>query len=141
MKYESKTIVVSSSEPVELVDITDQVRAFVQTQSLKNGLLNLFTQHTTATVNINESCAALEEDLKDFLQKAADPKLDYKHNKVCVDDRPNAHSHLLNFMMNNTPTIPIHHGELILGKWQRIFFIELDGPREKREVTLTFTGE
>jgi secondary thiamine-phosphate synthase enzyme len=58
-----------------------------------------------------------------------------------VDDRDNAHSHLLGLFLNASETIPVAGGELVMGGWQSIFFIELDGPRERREVRLQLLGE
>jgi secondary thiamine-phosphate synthase enzyme len=64
-----------------------------------------------------------------------------RHNFNPVDGRLNAHSHLLGLFMNASETIPIAQGELLLGQWQSIFFIELDGPREERILRVQIAGE
>jgi secondary thiamine-phosphate synthase enzyme len=66
---------------------------------------------------------------------------DYGHNRAAVDDRPNAHAHLLGLFMNASESVPILDGELLLGGWQSIFLVELDGPRDQRQITLHFLGE
>lgn len=108
---------------------------------MSQGFLNIMSRHTTATICLNESCEALEQDLKLFLAKLADPKANYGHNKIAVDGRPNAHSHMLTYLMGGPQTVPVIDGKLNLGQWQKIFFVELDGPREKREYVLSFMGE
>lgn len=128
-------------EPVALIDITEAVKNFVRDQSLTNGLLNVMTRHTTATICLNESCEALATDVKEFLKHLVDPRREYKHNKIAGDGRPNAHSHILSYFMGGTQTIPVVNGQLTLGKWQRIFFVELDGPRKERQYVITFMGE
>lgn len=137
MTFSHHKIELQTQNPLDLIDITDSVQDFVTNSGKQNGMLNIMCQHTTATVNINESCDALKQDYLATLERLVPSKLDYEHNKVAVDDRANAHSHLLNFFMNTTPTIPIIDGQLQLGTWQRIFFIELDGPRKSRSVLLT----
>ncbi len=52
----------------------------------------------------------------------------------------NAHSHMLGLFMNSSETIPVAGGEMVLGSWQSIFFIELDGPRERRGLDLQIMG-
>lgn len=137
MTFSHTKIQLQTQAPIDLIDITDSVLEFVKNSDCQNGLLNLCSQHTTATVNVNESCEALKKDFLATLQKLIPAQAHYEHNKVAVDDRANAHSHLLNYFMNNTPTLPIVDGKLQLGTWQRIFFIELDGPRDTRSVLLT----
>lgn len=137
----TQAINVSTEEPVQLIDITNQVQNYVQEKSLKQGFLNIISQHTTATICLNESCQALEKDLKKFLKLLADPQADYDHNKFATDGRQNAHSHMLSYLMGATPTIPVIDGKLNLGKWQKIFFVELDGPRNRREFVVSFLGD
>lgn len=140
MKFKSTTLSISSKEKMQLIDITDGVLKYVQKTSFSQGLINITTQHTTTSVCINESCEALEKDLIIFFKKLAQPEVDYEHNYFAKDGRPNAHSHLLSYIVGGTQTIPIIDHKLQLGKWQRIFFVELDGPREDRHVVLSAMG-
>jgi len=135
------TITLATTEPIQVVDITDQVRQRCAQIGLRNGLVTLISRHTTAYVNLNEREAQLQRDMVTFLKRLVPRDGDYLHNLAPVDDRDNAHSHLLGLFMNASESIPIANGELLLGGWQSIFFIELDGPRAERSVTLQLLGE
>lgn len=135
------SIELSSLKPIQLNDITDKLKDLVVNQKLKNGLLHVASLHTTASIRINEKCDALEADFVEFSENWISSKKAYAHNKVAIDGRPNAHSHLMSYFMPSSETLVVKDGELILGVWQRVFFIELDGPREKRSAQVTFLGE
>jgi len=135
------TITLTTTEPIQVVDITDRVRQRCAESGLRNGLVTLISRHTTAYVNLNEREAQLQRDMVTFLKRLVPRDGDYLHNLAPVDDRDNAHSHLLGLFMNASESIPIADGELLLGGWQSIFFIELDGPRAERSVTLQLLGE
>jgi len=135
------TITLTTTEPIQVVDITDRVRQRCAESGLRNGLVTLISRHTTAYVNLNEREAQLQRDMVTFLKRLVPRDGDYLHNLAPVDDRDNAHSHLLGLFMNASESIPISDGELLLGGWQSIFFIELDGPRAERSVTLQLLGE
>jgi secondary thiamine-phosphate synthase enzyme len=75
-----------------------------------------------------------------FLERLAPRDGDYLHNLDTVDDRPNAHAHLLGLFANTTECLMVRDGELQLGAWQSVFFIELDGPRPRRQVLVQALG-
>jgi secondary thiamine-phosphate synthase enzyme len=127
--------------PIEIQDITEQVRACCSASGLRNGLVTLISRHTTAYINLNECETQLQRDMVAHLKRLVPRDGDYRHNIAPVDDRDNAHAHLLGLFMNASESIPIVDGELLLGGWQSIFFVELDGPRTERSVTLHFLGE
>jgi secondary thiamine-phosphate synthase enzyme len=133
-------IELASTQPIEIIDITARVRESVQAHGLKNGMVTLLSQHTTARVNLNENEARLREDMISFLQRVAPPDAGYGHDIAPVDDRKNAHSHLLGLFANASECIPVQNGELLLGEWQALFFLELDGPRPKRRVLVQILG-
>jgi thiamine phosphate synthase YjbQ (UPF0047 family) len=56
------------------------------------------------------------------------------------DESPNGHSHCLQFLLGSSETVPVMGGQLLLGQWQRIFLVELDGPRPEREVLIQAVG-
>jgi secondary thiamine-phosphate synthase enzyme len=127
-------------EPIEFLDITQLIRDWVASTGIRDGLLTLISPHTTARVNVNESESQLQRDMTTFLKRLVPRDGDWLHNLDTVDDRPNAHSHLLGLFMNASESIPIADGVLTLGNWQSIFFIELDGPREQRLLDLQIMG-
>lgn len=133
----SELITVDSKLPIEVIDITPQAEAFVAKQSVQKGLLVIQSLHTTSGIRINEKCKELEKDLYAFLGRLAPPQAGYAHDRVAGDGRPNTHSHLLSYLLGSSETLMVEKGKLLLGTWQRLFFIELDGPRAKRSVRLT----
>lgn len=141
MKIVYHRIVLATTEPIQFIDLTPQVQALFETAGIRDGLLTLISPHTTARVNLNEREALLQRDMVAFLQGLVPAQRDYLHNRDPVDDRPNAHAHLMGLFMNASETIPIVGGRLMLGGWQSIFLCELDGPRAERQVNLQFLGE
>lgn len=130
-----------TTAPIQLIDITQQVREFVATSGVKDGLVSVSCLHTTARINVNEREPQLERDMLTFLKRLVPRDGDYLHNLDPVDGRDNAHSHLIGLFMNSSETIPLAGGAMLLGEWQSIFFIELDGPRPRRRVELQVMGE
>ena len=129
----AETIDVDTTERIELVDLTDTVMAFVRRSGVKEGLLSLWSMHTTCAVFINESQAALQDDIKTFLETVASRGHYYKHNDPNHSDcdRQNADSHLRAMVLGQSVTMQISGGELVVGRWQRVLCGELDGPRTR----------
>ena len=75
-----------------------------------------------------------------FLKRLVPKDGDYLHNIDPIDGRDNAHSHLMGLFMNSSETIPIHAGRMLLGEWQSVFIVELDGPRAKRNILMQASG-
>jgi secondary thiamine-phosphate synthase enzyme len=133
-------LLLGTTAPIEFIDLTDTVRAWVRAAGIRDGLLTVTSPHTTARITRNEREAELQRDMVRFLERLAPAGGDYGHNRAPVDDRLNAHAHLLGLFMPAGETIPVADGELVLGGWQALFFVELDGPRERREVHLQLLG-
>ena len=137
----------ATNEPIQLLDITDEVAEAVRTTGLTNGLVSVVSRHTTMAVRIQEAEPLLLEDLVRFLRRLAPATGHYQHNDFRIrthhmhdDESPNGHSHCLQFLLGTSETVPVMDGELMLGEWQRIFAVELDGPRKKREVLIQTVG-
>ena len=122
----------STTKPIQFFDITDQVKQKLKQSKIKNGIVLVYTQHTTTSVKINEKEENLESDMAKFLEMIAPSKEHYLHDETAVDGRINAHSHLKSLLLNTSETIPVVNGEMILGTWQCIFFVELDGSRQRK---------
>jgi secondary thiamine-phosphate synthase enzyme len=129
----AETIDVDTSERIEIVDLTDTVMAFVRRSGVQEGLLSLWSMHTTCAVFINESQQALDSDIKAFLETVAGRGDYYKHNDPDHSDcdRHNADSHLRAMVLGHSVTMQISGGELVVGRWQRVLCGELDGPRTR----------
>jgi len=140
MHYITKIIPVQTTKPIEIIDITAEVSDAVSSSGLNQGQVIVISQHTTAYININEKENRLLEDMETFLKRFAPRDGNYLHNLNPVDGRDNAHSHLLGLLMNASETIPFSKGKLLVGEWQSVFFIELDGPRKQRNIFLQISG-
>ena len=129
----AETIEVDTTERLELIDLTDTVMAFVRRSGVTEGLLSLWSMHTTCAVFINESQQALEVDIKAFLEQVVARGGYYRHNdpKHSDCDRQNADSHLRAMVLGHSVTMQISGGELVVGQWQRVLCAELDGPRTR----------
>lgn len=129
----AETIELDTCEPIELLDLTDTVMAFVRRSGVKEGLLSLWSMHTTCTVFTNESQKALDSDMKTFLEDVVDAEKYYQHNDPAHSDcdRQNAASHLKAMMLGHSVTMQISGGELVIGQWQRVLCGEMDGPRTR----------
>lgn len=141
MKIVTGTISVETLNPIDIIDVTDQIKQTVSASGLRQGTVTIISRHTTAYVNINEKETRLLEDMVTFLKRLVPKDGDYLHNLAPIDDRHNAHAHLMGLFMNSSESIPFADGKLLLGEWQSIFFVELDGPRNKRSLLVQITGE
>jgi secondary thiamine-phosphate synthase enzyme len=118
----------------EVLDITDTVEALLEKNHAKGtGICNLFILHTTAALTTADLDPGTDLDMLDAFE-AMIPKLRYRHphNPAHVPD------HILSSLIGPSVALPFEHGKILLGTWQRIVLIELDGPRE-RELVLTVT--
>jgi|Deesub1362A_J573_1020465.scaffolds.fasta_scaffold01437_13 secondary thiamine-phosphate synthase enzyme len=122
-----KIIKIHTKERVEVIDITSEVRRAVEESGTKDGICTVFTLHTTTALILNEREERLINDLKNFLEKFVPSKGNYKHNEI----DSNADSHLRAILLSPSISIPVADGDLFLGTWQSILFVELDGPRSR----------
>jgi secondary thiamine-phosphate synthase enzyme len=130
----------------EFIDITDEVAAAVEASGIQDGTVTVFSRHTTAAVKINENEPLLLRDMARFLEASAPREAEYRHNDFVIrtanmtdDECPNGHSHCQHLLLGASETIPVMGGRLGLGRWQSIFLVELDRPRE-REVVVQVLG-
>ena len=142
-----RRLVLETHEPIQFLDITDEVAELVRLAGIREGVVNVYSRHTTASIRIQEAEPLLLEDLQAFLERSAPAHHHYKHNDFRVrtvhmhdDESPNGHAHCLQLVLGTSESIPVADGELLLGTWQRIFLVELDGPRAAREVVIQALG-
>jgi secondary thiamine-phosphate synthase enzyme len=140
------TFSVRTERAPQFVDITDRIQELVEGTGVKQGIVTVFTRHTTAAIRINENEPLLLADMEEFLKRLAPKDLYYRHNDFGIrthnmteDECPNAHAHCQHLILGTSETIPVVERKLVLGKWQRIFLVELDRPRE-REVCVQIIG-
>jgi secondary thiamine-phosphate synthase enzyme len=129
----AETLTFDSTDRVELVDLTDRVMAVVRASGVREGLVSVWSMHTTCSIFINEAQTALHADIKQFLEQAVSRDGKWLHNDPDHSDcdRMNADAHLRAILLGHSLTLQITARELVLGQWQRILAAELDGPRER----------
>jgi len=130
----------------QFIDITDHVQEIVRRAGVQNGMVVVFSPHTTAAIRINENEPCLLRDMEKLLARLAPPDDYYEHNDLSVrtvnlteDEDLNGHSHCLHILMGASEAIPLVGGQLLFGRWQRVFLIELDKPR-LRQVMVQLIG-
>ena len=128
-----ETFVIDTDQRVELVDLTNKIMEFVRRFAISEGLVSIWSMHTTCALFINEFQAALLSDIKRFLEQMVARDAEYMHNDPQHSDcdRMNADSHLRAMLLGHNLTLQISGGEVVLGQWQRILMAELDGPRAR----------
>jgi secondary thiamine-phosphate synthase enzyme len=109
---------------LEVQDITDQVRTAVAANA--RGTVTVFVEHTTAGVTVNEGESRLLSDFETALSKLVSDT-GWEHDQI--DN--NADSHIRAMLVGPDVTVPVSNGELQLGTWQSILFVECDGPRTR----------
>jgi secondary thiamine-phosphate synthase enzyme len=124
-------ISVRTKARTQMVDMTSQVkdvvRQFTVKSGVKNGLVHVFSMHTTAAVTINENAdPAVETDILNTINKIIPWDDHFKHMEG------NSAAHIKVSLFGPSETIPLENGSLVLGTWQGIYFCEFDGPRNRR---------
>ena len=125
---------INTNKNFEIIDITSKINELID---IEKGIISIFSKHSTSAIVVNENENGLLNDLQFTLNNLISDKLSYEHDKI--DN--NAKSHLKSFLLSSSECLPINNSRLDLGTWQSVFFIELDGPRNSRTVTLTIIGE
>lgn len=128
-------ISLSTSRATQFIDVTADVDRVVQDSGIRNGIVTVYTRHTTTGVFINEGERGLLRDYKRLIELIPEGA-GYEHDRI---DR-NAHAHLRAVLLGGGVSVPVVRGQMGLGTWQRIFFAELDGPRQ-RKVAVQVMGE
>ena len=118
---------VNTASSMEFVDITANLQRIIDDNDVDSGLLVAYNPHTTAGITINEGAdPAVQSDLITILQHIIPLEFPYKHLEG------NSPSHMMATLTGSSVTVIIENGRLLLGTWQRIFFCEYDGPRNRK---------
>jgi secondary thiamine-phosphate synthase enzyme len=135
----------------QFIDLTDDVAAVVERSRVREGMAVVYSPHTTCAVLINERESGFIEDFQEMLDTIVPREgAYYRHDDLSIrtegldgdpHEIPNGHSHCRAALMGSaSQTIPVMDGELTLGRWQKIFFCELDRARQ-RKVFIQVIGE
>lgn len=134
-----------TSECLQFIDITDEVDEIVARAGVRHGWVNVQTKHTTTAIIVNENEPLLHEDLKRLLERLAPRSGEYEHNDfsrrvdIPPDEPANGHSHCKALFLPMSVCLNVADGLLQLGRWQRVFLVELDEARE-RSVSVMVMG-
>jgi len=125
-----------------VTDITAEVQEAVRASGVANGICCVYSPHTTCSVRVNEWETGFLEDFAVLLKRLVPRDHYYAHDdwdrrteNVCPEDMEvgNGHSHCMSMLLGPAgESIPVREGELMLGTWQRILFLELDRERDRR---------
>jgi secondary thiamine-phosphate synthase enzyme len=141
------TIRTDTHHPIQFIDLTAEVEALVTEAGIQTGLVNIQSRHTTTAIIVNEHEPLLHADMAALLERVVPHDASYRHDDAtlrtvnCVPgERPNGHSHCRALLLAPAVCLNIVSGRLQLGRWQRVFLAELDGPR-CREVSVLLMGD
>jgi secondary thiamine-phosphate synthase enzyme len=145
-RWHSSSHQIVSDRTTQFIDITDRLFQFVAHSRIHTGLLNVQTLHTTTGIVINEHEPLLLADFEELLSEFAPASRAYRHDDVrkrtvnlTADERINGHAHCRALFLPTSVTLNVIGGCLQLGTWQRVFFVELDGP-QRRSMTIVLNG-
>lgn len=124
----------NTNKKFQIIDITSKINELTV---IEEGIVNIFSKHSTSAIVVNENEKGLLDDFEFMLENLIDDKYSWQHDRI--DN--NATSHLKSFLLSSSETLPVKNSKLDLGTWQSVFFVELDGPRSSRTVNLTFIGK
>jgi secondary thiamine-phosphate synthase enzyme len=132
---------------VQFIDLSELVRERVRRAGIDFGIVNVHTRHTTTAVVLNENEHQLLRDFEERLEHWAPRDGVYRHNDLEArrmqllsdGERPNGDAHARALLLGATETMNIIEGRVDFGEWQRLFLVELDGPRE-RALSLVILG-
>ncbi|GBD42320.1 hypothetical protein HRbin39_01710 [bacterium HR39] len=142
MRVHHATIELRTKDRRETHDLTDRVAAAVRESGIREGLVHVASLHTTAAVTINEHEPRLMQDLLDWLHRIAPAGAGWRHDGLAATipgEPANTDAHLAAMLLGRGHSIPVRAGAPVLGTWQRVIFVELDGPRTRR-VQVTVSG-
>lgn len=131
----SADLAIQTSRTSDIIDITDQILGFVAEADVATGMALISSPHTTCAVIVNEAEPGFTRDLEAALEALAPRDAHYEHNAAPHAEEfeaPNGYAHIrAAFLSSSSVTLPIRDGVLTLGRWQRIFFVELDNARPR----------
>ena len=129
----SKKIILNSSKNFEIIDITSKINEKID---INEGIVNIFSKHSTSAIAVNENESGLLADLELMLKDLVSDKYSWQHD--LIDN--NAKSHLKSFLLSSSETIPISNGKLSLGTWQGIILCEFRTALKSRTILATING-
>ena len=120
-------IEIESKQTHEMIEVTDRVQQVITASGVSDGIVHLFTPHTTAAVTINENADPdVVHDMLTIMNRLVPVEGGYRHAEG------NSAAHVKSSLFGCSETIPLENGRLVLGTWQGLYFCEFDGPRRRQ---------
>ena len=135
----TKQIKISSKSENDIIDITEQVADAISESGISNGTITVFVSGSTGAITTIEYEPGLVKDFPEMLSRIAPDDINYEHEQRWHDG--NGRSHVKASLVGPSLTIPFKDGQLLLGTWQQIVFLELDTRARTRTLVLQIIGE
>ncbi len=129
MRAHTEYLMFHTKERRELVHLTAELESILESAKIEEGFMLVSAMHITAAVFVNDDETGLHNDIWKWLDHLCPDGPNYEHHRTGED---NGHAHLKSILMHHEVTIPVTKGRLDLGPWQRVFYAEFDGQRDKR---------
>lgn len=123
------TITIPTSSDKQVIDITARIESLLGQAKVREGLCNIFVAHTTAAITTGEAIEGTDEDLMETLERMI-PQIRFRH----AHDPSHAPDHMISSIVGASLSIPVMDGKLALGTWQRVLFVESNGPRTRKVI-------
>ncbi len=121
-----ETLTIRSKKKDEVIDITETIETYLQTANTESGVCIIFVAHTTCALTTADLDPGTDRDLLDALRGIL-PHMSYRH----PHDPSHTPDHILSTILGASLAIPYRSRQLLLGTWQRVVLVELDGPRQR----------
>jgi len=135
----TKQIKISSKSENDIIDITEQVANAISESGISNGTITVFVSGSTGAITTIEFEPGLVNDFPEMLSRIAPDGINYEHEQRWHDG--NGRSHVKASLVGPSLTVPFKDGQLLLGTWQQIVFLELDTRARTRNLVLQIIGE
>jgi len=135
----TKQIKISSKSENDIIDITEQVADAISESGISNGTITVFVSGSTGAITTIEYEPGLVKDFPEMLSRISPDDINYEHEQRWHDG--NGRSHVKASLVGPSLTIPFKDGQLLLGEWQQIIFLELDTRARTRTLVLQIIGE
>jgi len=129
MKAHTEYLTFHTQKKRELVHLTPKLEQILAKSAVSEGLMLVSAMHITAGVFVNDDESGLHADIWEWLEHLAPARADYRHHMTGED---NGDAHLKSMLVHHEVIVPVTKGQLDLGPWQRVFYAEFDGQRDKR---------
>jgi secondary thiamine-phosphate synthase enzyme len=138
---------ITTERTTEFIDLTDGLQQLVTEAGFRFGLMNVQTLHTTTSIVVNEHEPLLLTDFAALLERTVPGSADYRHDDFTARrvnltgaERVNGQAHCRALLLGTSQCFNVVNGTVLLGRWQRVFLVELDGP-QARDISVLMLGE